>query len=96
MISKEAERLHQQSLIVEGHRDVFEMVRLKRSGESFPLIKKIVPRLKKGGITISVFAVCGDAVSHSNGTYRYRMPLSKISMRCAGKPKSQEERSSSF
>jgi microsomal dipeptidase-like Zn-dependent dipeptidase len=30
-----------------------------------------LPRLKKGGITVSVFAICGDAVSHSNGTYRY-------------------------
>jgi hypothetical protein len=71
MTSEEVERLHQQSLIVEGHRDIFEMVRLKRSGEKFPLLKKILPRLKRGGITISVFAVCGDAVSHSNGTYRY-------------------------
>jgi membrane dipeptidase len=71
MISQEAKLLHQQSLIIEGHRDVFEMVRLKKSGEHFPVLKTILPRLKKGGITVSVFAVCGDAVSHSNGTYRY-------------------------
>jgi membrane dipeptidase len=71
MISEEVERLHRQSLIVEGHRDVFEMVRLKRSGENFPILNKILPRLKRGGITVCVFAVCGDAVSHSNGTYRY-------------------------
>ena len=49
MISKEAERVHQESLIIEGHRDVFEMVRLKRSGENFPVLNKILPRLKKGG-----------------------------------------------
>ena len=71
MISKEAERIHKESLIVEGHRDVFEMVRLKRAGEHYPVLNKIVPRLKKGGVTVSVFAICGDAVSHANGTYRY-------------------------
>jgi membrane dipeptidase len=71
MISKEAERVHRESLIVEGHRDVFEMVRLKRAGEPFPVLTRMLPRLKKGGLTLSVFAVCGDAVSHSNGTYRY-------------------------
>jgi len=71
MISKEAERIHKESLIVEGHRDVFEMVRLKRAGEHYPVLSKIVPRLKKGGVTVSVFAICGDAVSHANGTYRY-------------------------
>ena len=42
MISKEAERVHQESLIIEGHRDVFEMVRLKRSGENFPVLNKIM------------------------------------------------------
>jgi microsomal dipeptidase-like Zn-dependent dipeptidase len=71
MISEEVERLHRQSLVVEGHRDVFEMVRLMRSGENFPIVNKILPRLKRGSITVCVFAVCGDAVSHSNGTYRY-------------------------
>jgi membrane dipeptidase len=71
MISQEAELVHQQSLIIEGHRDVFEMVRRKRAGEHLPVLNTILPRLKKGGITVSVFAICGDAVSHSNGTYRY-------------------------
>jgi membrane dipeptidase len=71
MISRDVEDFHRKSLIVEGHRDVFEMVRLKMTGEKFPLLETIVPRLKRGGITLSVFAVCGDAVSHSNGTYRY-------------------------
>jgi hypothetical protein len=41
MISQEVVRLHQQSLIVEGHRDVFEMVQLKRAGENFPLLNKL-------------------------------------------------------
>lgn len=71
MISQEAELVHRQSLIIEGHRDVFEMVRRKRAGEHLPVLNTILPRLKKGGITVSVFAICGDAVSHSNGTYRY-------------------------
>lgn len=71
MSSKEIADFHSKALIVEGHRDVFEMVRLKQSGERFPLLQTIIPRLKRGGITLSVFAICGDAVSHSNGTYRY-------------------------
>jgi membrane dipeptidase len=71
MVSPEAEQLHRRSLIIEGHRDVFEMVRLNRAGDRFPVLNKIVPRLKRGGVTATVFAVCGDAVSHSNGTYRY-------------------------
>ncbi|MFQ5850617.1 MAG: dipeptidase [Candidatus Binatia bacterium] len=69
--SPEAERIHKQSVIVEGHRDMFEMVRLKNLGEAHPVINTILPRLKKGGLTVSFFAICGDAVSHSKGTYRY-------------------------
>jgi hypothetical protein len=47
MISEEVERLHRQSLIVEGHRDVFEMVRLKRSGENFPILGQNYLRMLK-------------------------------------------------
>lgn len=71
MISPEAEQIHKKSVIVEAHRDMFEMVRLKNSGESYPVINTVIPRLKKGGVTVTFFAICGDAVSHSNGTYRY-------------------------
>ncbi|MDP2602168.1 MAG: dipeptidase [Deltaproteobacteria bacterium] len=71
MASREAEAIHNRSVIVEAHRDVFEMVRLKNSGEKFPLLNATLPRLKKGGVTISIFAVCGDSVTHSKGTYRY-------------------------
>jgi len=71
MISPEAERIHKQAVIVEGHRDVFEMVRLNKMGQRYPVVNTIVPRLRKGGIAVSVFAICGDSVSHSNGTYRY-------------------------
>lgn len=58
-------------MIVEGHRDVFEMVRLRNQGERYPVLNTILPRLKRGGLTVSVFAICGDSVTHSNGTYRY-------------------------
>ncbi len=71
MISPEAERIHRSSIIVEAHRDVFEMVRLKNAGERYPVINTILPRLKKGGVTATFYAICGDAVSHSKGTYRY-------------------------
>jgi recombinational DNA repair protein RecR len=64
MISPEAERIHKQAVIVEGHRDVFEMVRLNKMGQRYPVVNTIVPRLRKGGIAVSVFAICGDSVSH--------------------------------
>ena len=32
------------------------------AGEPFPVLTRMLPRLKKGGLTLSVFAVCGDAV----------------------------------
>ena len=71
MASPEAERIHRNSIVVEAHRDMFEMVRLKNMGERYPVINTMLPRLKKGGVTVTVFAICGDAVSHSKGTYRY-------------------------
>lgn len=71
MASPEAERIHRNSIVVEAHRDMFEMVRLKNMGERYPVINTMLPRLKKGGVTVTFFAICGDAVSHSKGTYRY-------------------------
>lgn len=71
MISPEAERIHRSSIIVEAHRDVFEMVRLKNAGERYPVINTTLPRLKKGGVSVTFYAICGDSVSHSKGTYRY-------------------------
>lgn len=71
MVNPEAEKIHRKSVVVEGHRDVFEMVRLTNLGESYPVLNTMLPRLKKGGITVSFFAICGDSVTHSKGTYRY-------------------------
>lgn len=71
MASPEAERIHRNSIVVEAHRDMFEMVRLKNMGERYPVINTMLPRLKKGGVDVTFFAICGDAVSHSKGTYRY-------------------------
>ncbi|MBI3058681.1 MAG: membrane dipeptidase [Deltaproteobacteria bacterium] len=71
MASPEAERIHRNSIVVEAHRDMFKMVRLKNMGERYPVINTMLPRLKKGGVDVTFFAICGDAVSHSKGTYRY-------------------------
>lgn len=71
MVSPEAERIHKNSIIVEAHRDMFEMVRLHNSGEKYPVINATLPRLKKGGVTVTFYAICGDSVSHSKGTYRF-------------------------
>lgn len=71
MVSPEAERIHRSSTIVEAHRDMFEMVRLRNMGEKYPVLNTTLPRLKKGGVTVTFYAICGDSVSHSKGTYRY-------------------------
>jgi len=71
MVSPEAERIHRSSIIVEAHRDMFEMVRLRNMGEKYPVLNTTLPRLKKGGVTVTFYAICGDSVSHSKGTYRY-------------------------
>ncbi len=71
MISPEAERIHKSSIIVEAHRDMFEMARLRNAGEKHPVLNVTLPRLKKGGVSVTFYAICGDAVSHSKGTYRF-------------------------
>lgn len=71
MVSPEAERIHRNSIIVEAHRDMFEMVRLRNLGAKHPVLHTTLPRLKKGGVTVTFYTICGDSVSHSKGTYRY-------------------------
>jgi membrane dipeptidase len=71
MVSPEAERIHKKSVIVEGHRDVFEMIRLNNEGQKFPLLNVTLPRLKRANISTTFYAICGDSATHVKGTYRY-------------------------
>ena len=71
MISPEADKIHKKSIIVEGHRDVFEMIRLANQGQKFPLLNVTLPRLKRANISTTFYAICGDSVTHVKGTYRF-------------------------
>jgi hypothetical protein len=49
-VSSEAERIHKKATIVEGHRDLFEMVRLSDQGHKHSLLNVTYPRLKRANI----------------------------------------------
>jgi hypothetical protein len=60
MISPEAEEIHNKSVIVEGHRDLFEMVRLADQGQKQPLLNVTFPRLKRANISTTFYSIAGD------------------------------------
>ncbi len=71
MTEPEAERIHRKSVIVEGHRDIFEMFHLAKGGKRHPVLNVTVPRLRRANISTTFYAVCGDSLTHVRGTYRY-------------------------
>jgi membrane dipeptidase len=71
MTSPEAEKIHKESVIVEGHRDVFEKFHLEKQGRQHPILNVTVPRLKRANISTTFYAICGDSLTHVRGTYRY-------------------------
>jgi membrane dipeptidase len=71
MTSPEAEKIHKESVIVEGHRDVFEKFHLEKQGRQHPVLNVTVPRLKRANISTTFYAICGDSLTHVRGTYRY-------------------------
>jgi membrane dipeptidase len=71
MTSPEAEKIHKESVIVEGHRDVFEKFHLEKQGRQHPVLNVTVPRLKQANISTTFYAICGDSLTHVRGTYRY-------------------------
>jgi membrane dipeptidase len=70
-VSPEAERIHNNSVIVEGHRDLFEMVHLGKQGQKHPLLNVTYPRLKRANISTTFYSICGDSATHTRGTYRF-------------------------
>ena len=81
MISKEAERIHKNAIIVEAHRDLFEMVRLADQGQKNSLLNITYPRLKRANITTTFYSIAGDSVTHSRGTRQFlKSALENIDM----------------
>lgn len=71
MVDSDAMRIHKKSVIVEGHRDIFEMFHLAKQGQRNPVLNVTVPRLKRANISTTFYSVCGDSLTHVRGTYRY-------------------------
>ena len=67
----DAKELLMSSLVIEGHRDVYEQIYRKSVGEEAPIRDAVAPRLIRDGINMTVYAICGDSYSHSQNTGRY-------------------------
>jgi len=81
MIDPKARKIHDESIIVEGHRDLFEMVRLMDAGQKYPLLNVTYPRLKRANISTTFYSICGDSVTHSRGTRQFlKSALENIDM----------------
>jgi len=63
----EVTRLHEETVIVEGHRDCYEQIHLRNQGHDDPIGERLLPRLRAGGVDVVVYAVGGDSIAHSNG-----------------------------
>jgi membrane dipeptidase len=67
----DAKELLMSSLVIEGHRDVYEQIYRKSIGEETPIRDGVAPRLIRDGINMTVYAISGDSYSHSQNTGRY-------------------------
>ncbi|MDP2602166.1 MAG: membrane dipeptidase [Deltaproteobacteria bacterium] len=61
----------QRSVVVEGHRDIYEALYHQGLGEQNPIREVVARRLIQCGVDVCVYAVCGDSYSHTNNTGRY-------------------------
>ena len=67
----DAKELLMSSLVIEGHRDVYEQLYRTSIGEKSPIRDAVAPRLIRDGINMTVYAISGDSYSHSQNTGRY-------------------------
>ena len=80
-VGPEVERIHKKAIIVEGHRDLFEMVRLADQGQKHSLLNITYPRLKRANITTTFYSICSDSMTHSRGTRQFlKSALENIDM----------------
>jgi hypothetical protein len=68
----DAAALHARTIVVDGHRDVYEQNWQRSQGCPTPLQTYTVPRLRQGGVSVVVYAICGDTIDHAYGTDRYQ------------------------
>lgn len=66
-----ASEIVEKTVVVEGHRDVYEQLHRKSIGEMQPLRDAIAPRLVRDGVNLCVYAISGDSYSHSENTGRF-------------------------
>lgn len=59
------------SVVVEGHRDIYEALYHRSLGETNPIRDVVARRLIQYGVDLSVYAVSGDSYSHTNNTGRF-------------------------
>lgn len=60
-----AQAILKKSIVVEAHRDMYEMAYLRNMGNEHPIRDVILPRLKRGNIGIVFFVLGGDSISHA-------------------------------
>jgi membrane dipeptidase len=53
-------------VVLEAHRDSFEVTERRRQGEPHPFVDALLPRFTTAGYDIVVFIVGGDSVTHRN------------------------------
>ncbi|TMA10926.1 MAG: membrane dipeptidase, partial [Deltaproteobacteria bacterium] len=84
------QELLERYVVVEGHRDVYELLYRCSIGEQTPLRDAIAPRLIQNGVNICVYAISGDSYSHSQNTGRYlETALENIDIFLEEAPKSE-------
>lgn len=62
-----AQRIHREQVIIEGHRDCYEQIHRINEGDENPIRDLLLPRLRKGGVDVVIYAIGGDTIAHSNG-----------------------------
>lgn len=68
--SASALKLHFQHVVAEAHRDCYEQIHHANAGDTNPLRNRLVPRLRAGGVNLSIYAIGGDSLAHSDSTER--------------------------
>lgn len=61
------DEIHNEAVIVEGHRDCYEQIHRINEGDENPIRDRMVPRLRAGGVDLLFYAIGGDTIAHSNG-----------------------------
>src|SRR4029434_5098010 len=66
----DAKELLMNSLVIEGHRDVYEQLYRTSIGEKAPIRDAVAPRLIRDGINMTVYALSGDCYSQCQNSGR--------------------------